>query len=360
MHGRAFLLLSLAYLASGCDPALPSGGPDAGPPGDASTDPDGFAPDAPLLDLDGTPRLVPCDAADDPSRCASAPDWEAGRWHFHFSCPATSIWQVDVISDGTSSLRVVGSSGPTYGESADGTTHTITFTSHEAAGAPRWRCRAPRPGPFEIAIVQLEPALDDAGCDELCIADSDAGVERGCDCDRTCHDACSSLGTDCGLPCNRDVPGYACPFLETDVAASDDCTYYESDTGSFEHVGRCYRCGDGQQCCYTDGRDNGSGSYDLCPPLDPGANDPDPNGCSGVFDHCDCDVTPLCGCMAESGDLELCGECIGEGNLDVTSCNAPGDDGTFCQRALDATADGFSWCAIVGDVDRCLDRPIGF
>ncbi len=162
------------------------------------------------------------------------------------------------------------------------------------------------------------------------------------------------------MPCNRDVPDYDCPYLETDIESDSDCTYYSADTGAFEHTGRCYRCGDGQQCCYTDGRDNGTGSFDICPPLDPGPDDPDPYGCSGVFDHCACDVVPLCGCMAEVGAMALCGECVGESNFDFFSCNAPGDDATFCGRAAAAAAAGFSWCAIQGDPVHCADRPFGF
>lgn len=356
-------MLFASSLLTACDPPPPSSASDAGFPGDASADAatprDDASVEPPLVDLDGTPRLGPC-ADRGGTKCASAPDWERGRWNFHFACPATSIWRVDVTSVGPSSLRVVGASGAMLGRTSPHTMHTVTFTSREAEGLCTAIVELPAAGRFAIAITEVEPALDVYGCDELCIRDSGAGVARGCDCDRTCHDACSSLGTDCGLPCNRDVPGYACPFLEVDIMGSDDCRYYAADDGSFEHFGNCYRCGDGQQCCYSNGRDNGSGSYDLCPPLDPGRNDPDPNGCSGIFDHCACDVVPLCGCMAESGDLALCGECIGEGNFDLTSCNAPGDDGTFCQRALDATLSGWSWCAIVGDIDRCFDLPPGF
>jgi len=309
---------------------------------------------------DGTSRLGDCPEGA-PSRCADR-TWDRGRWHFRFGCPVTSIWSVSVRAETErATLRVQGTGGAVIAASeGPAAEHELAFTSLEPLGTCTAVVELPVTAAFSIAIVQLEPALDVHQCDELCLFDSSAGVERGCDCDRTCHDPCRAFGTDCGLPCNRDVPGYACPFLEVDIAADPDCTYYESDTGSFEHVGRCYRCGTGQQCCYTDGRDNGSGSFDLCPPLDPGANDPDPNGCSGVFDHCDCDVIPLCGCMAESGDLELCGECVGEGNFDLLSCNAPGDDGTFCQRAAQAALEGWSWCAIVGDITRCFDLPPGF
>jgi hypothetical protein len=318
-----------------------------------------LVPDSGLAEFDGTSRLASCET--EPSKCADGTDWDAGRWNFHFSCPATSIWEVRLTSSASSHLYVVGMTGMEYGRSAaPSTSHTIGFTSREAAGLCTATVELPMRGQFEIAIVQTEAPLDMHGCDDLCLSDSAAGIARGCDCDRTCHDACSSLGTDCGLPCNRDVPGYGCPFLEADIMANPDCTYYARDDGAFEHFGRCYRCGDGNQCCYTDGRDNGSGSYDLCPPLDPGASDPDPHGCSGPLDHCKCDVIPLCGCMAESGNLELCGACIGESVLDLVSCNAPGTDSTFCQRALDASMAGFSWCAIVGDIDRCFDLPPGF
>lgn len=326
---------------------------DSGAGTDAGTEP------PPLADLDGTPRLTECPDEGEPSRCAAGA-WERGRWHFHFACPLTSIWRVQVQAETAlatlrvqNGARVLMSEGPAA-------EHVVELTSLDPLGACVAILELPGAAMFTISIVSVEPALDDAGCDELCLRDSSAGVVRGCDCERTCHDPCRAAGVDCGLACNRDVPGYACPFLEEEIAADPDCTYYEDDTGSFEHVGRCYRCGTGQQCCYTDGRDNGSGSYDLCPPLDPGPNDPDPNGCSGVLDHCACDVVPLCGCMAESGDLALCGECIGEGNLDLRSCNAPGDDGTFCARAAQAALDGWSFCAVVGDIERCFDLPPGF
>lgn len=352
----AFLLV----IGVGCDPPAVSA-PDAGLAdanvGDAAPPPDTGLP--PLADFDGTPRLGECPEGA-PSRCADDA-WDRGRWHFHFACPATSIWSVTLSAETEqATLRVTGSSDEVIVASdAPAAEHALGFTSLDPLGTCTATVELPSSAPFAIAIVQLEPALDAYQCDELCIADSTAGIERGCDCARTCHDACTDLGADCGLPCNRDVPGYDCPFLEATVQADPDCSYYEADTGSFEHRGTCYRCGTGQQCCYTDGRDNGTGSFDLCPPLDPGDNDPDPHGCSGALDHCDCDVTPLCGCMAESGDLALCGECIGEGNFEL-SCNAPGDDATFCQRAADAALAGFSWCAIVGDITRCFDRPAGF
>ena len=311
----------------------------------------------PLLDLDGTPRLGPC--FDEPSRCAPEQAWMRGRWSFHFACPITSIWEVDLNSSVPATLAVTDSAGAVAVPTGPGLEHTVVFTSLDSLGTCTATVELPQDGDFALQIVQLEPALDDLECDELCLADSSSGVVRGCDCDRTCHNACTPLGTDCGLPCNRDVPGYACPFLETDIEGDDDCTYYESDTDEFEHRGRCYRCGDGNQCCYTGGTDNGTGSFDLCPPLDPGANDPDPNGCSGVLDHCACDVTPLCACMAEMGELDLCDECIGIENIGL-SCNAPGDDATFCRRAAGEAAEGYSWCAQLFDVDTCFARPDGF
>ncbi|MEZ4248173.1 MAG: hypothetical protein R3B99_08045 [Polyangiales bacterium] len=336
------------------------------PPDDAGFDDAAFDAPAdggadalpPLLDLDGSSRLEPC--LDAPSVCALEQPWMRGRWSFHFACPITSLWEVRLTSERVPATLVVFDSEGTVGESGTpDLDHTITFTSLDALGTCRAIVELPEDGRFELAIVQLEAPLNDLQCDELCLADSLSGVARGCDCDRTCHNACTPLGMDCGLPCNRDVPGYACPFLESEIEASDDCTYYASDTDSFEHRGRCYRCGDGNQCCYTDGHDNGTGSYDVCPPLDPGPNDPDPHGCSGVFDHCDCDVTPLCGCMAEVGELALCDQCIGIENIGL-SCNAPGDDATFCRRAADAALEGFRWCALLYDVGTCFDRPDGF
>lgn len=198
-------------------------------------------------------------------------------------------------------------------------------------------------------------------CNMRCIDDREAAEAAGCDCAPLCHDACSFEGVDCGLPCNIDVEGYACPYWEDEVAADDDCTYYESDSGAYEHFGRCYRCGNGQQCCYSEGRDNGSGSFDLCAPLDPGPPAaPDPDACRGVLPHCDCDVVPLCGCMAQSGALDLCGDCVGDALSDVSSCNAEGMDATFCQRAAEAAEGGFDWCGIMGSLDTCFDRPEGF
>ncbi len=352
-HARPMPMLLAALAAVGCGP--PTVIESDGGPTDAAT----F--DAALLDFDGTPRLTDCVSDSAPSRCAPSQEWMRGRWHFHFACPATSIWRVALTAEGASTtLEIVGTSWNRIAASTTpGSSHELVFTSHEALGTCAAIVELPTSSRFVISLVQIEPALDVYQCDELCLSDSAAGIERGCDCARTCHDACSDLGTDCGLPCNRDVPDYDCPYLESTIQLDTDCSYYESDTDSFEHRGRCYRCGTGQQCCYTEGRDNGTGSFDLCPPLDPGTDDPAPNGCSGVFEHCDCDVTPLCGCMAESGDLALCGECIGEGNLDL-SCNAPGDDATFCQRAADAALAGFSWCAIVGDIGRCFDLPPDF
>jgi hypothetical protein len=330
--------------------------PDAGPSIDAAQD-DAGPLDAALLNFDGTPELAPCDGG----MCAPREERLAGRWRFHFACLATSIWRVtlDAASEDATLSIIGGESAVLAASDVPGPSHELMFTSRETVPSCTAIVVLPRAAAFELAIIEVEPALDDRECDELCIADSTAAVDRGCDCARTCHDACRYVGTDCGLPCNRDVPGYDCPFREADIIADPDCEYYEDDTGSFEHVGTCYRCGDGNQCCYTGGNDNGTGSFDLCPPLDPGEDDPDPNGCSGVFEHCDCDVTTLCGCMAESGNLALCGECIGEGNFEL-SCNAPGDDATFCRRAADAATAGFSWCERVGDIARCFDRPPGF
>tara|TARA_B100001750_G_scaffold246590_1_gene269377 strand:- start:195 stop:1295 length:1101 start_codon:yes stop_codon:yes gene_type:complete len=353
----ALFLVSFAF-AAGCgdDSAAVM---DLGPlPGDAGEIPD-MTVDAfePLLDRDGTDRLEPC--FEDPSQCTSVGPWERARWSFDFACPITSVWEVDLRSTGLTTLTVVDSVGSVGDSRSPGTEHTVIFTSLDEVGTCTATVELPEDGDFNLHIVQLEPALDDLQCDELCLSDSPAGVARGCDCARTCHNACTPLGMDCGLPCNRDVPGYACPFMEADVEASDDCTYYESDTDSFEHRGRCYRCGDGNQCCYTDGHDNGTGSYDICPPLDPGPNDPDPHGCSGVFDHCDCDVTPLCGCMAQMGELDLCDECIGTENIGL-SCNGPGDDATFCARAAAAATEGYDWCGQLFDVETCFDLPDGF
>lgn len=340
MRSTIFAALGLAVAAC----AAPAGEP---PPPPAAEEP---APPGPELpDFDGTDELLDCRVG---LRCTGAVAREPGRWRFHFACPRTSIWEVSVEGEAPLELSVAGAGGRSYAPPG--------FTSLEEDG----RCVATvvleEAGAFALSVRRLEPALDEAGCDELCLADRPGGEARGCDCARTCHDACRDFGIDCGLPCNSDVEGYACPFLEEEIARDEDCRPYPSDDGKFEHVGSCYRCGDGNQCCYTGGRDNGTGSFDLCPPLDPGPDEPDPNGCGGVFDHCACDVVPLCGCMAEVGDLELCEACVGPGNFDLLSCNAPGDDGTFCRRALEAAEAGFGWCARLGDPVRCFERPAGF
>jgi hypothetical protein len=351
---RSSILTLVLCIACGS----PETGEDAGMRDpDAGTD--AGAIEEPLQDLDGTPRLSDCPEGA-PSLCADEA-WERARWHFYFACPITSIWRVMVDAQTPATLAILGSERDVIDAwDTPDLVRIIELTSLETLGLCTAVVELEAASRFAISIVQVEPPLDDAQCDELCLSDSLAGALRGCDCERTCHDACRDLGTDCGLPCNRDVPDYACPFLEPEIQTDPDCQHYADDTGSFEHVGTCYRCGTGQQCCYTDGRDNGTGSFDICPPLDPGDDDPDPYACSGPFEHCDCDVTPLCGCMAESGDLALCAECIGEGNFDLFSCNAPGDDATFCQRAADAALAGFSWCAIVGDPERCFDLPADF
>lgn len=335
---------------------------DAGPPDaglDAGLD---SGVDAALADYDGTDDLSDCSVIPERRRlCTTTTEHVAGRWRFRFECPASSVWLVDLDSIApVTTLFVEGTTQPTYGTSeTPGRTHRIELISREEAGSCVATVVALTDTPFMLSIEELEPALDAFGCEALCLSDSPRAVERGCDCAGTCHDACTDRGADCGLPCNRESPFYACPYLETDIEGSDDCVYSARDDGTFEHVGRCYRCGDGQQCCYSDGRDNGTGSFDICPPSDPGPNDPDPHGCSGLGEHCACDVTPLCGCMAESGELALCGECIGEGNLSL-SCNAPGDDATFCERAAAAAGPGFSWCSILGDPARCFELPPGF
>lgn len=326
-------------------------------------DRDAALADAALADFNGTDDLIDCTLGGPETKwCIPAGNREPGLWRFDFDCPRTSLWRVEMSADpNRAELLVAGTTVASYGESAPPTLlHEVNFASLEDAH----RCTAfveiLEPLAFTLTLTELEGALDTFGCDEKCLSDSDAGASRGCDCSSTCHDACTDSGVDCGLPCNRDVPDYQCPYFETSVEADTNCKYYAKDTDVFEHVGRCYRCGDGQQCCYTEGRDNGTGSFDICPPLDPGPNDPDPYGCSGVSDHCACDVVPLCGCMAEVGALALCGQCIGEGNLDVLSCNAEGSDATFCARAQTAAQNGFSWCEILGDPMACFNRPFGF
>lgn len=349
-HAR-FAWLLILTMASAC------GGDDA-PANDA-----GAAADAALPEMDGTSLLTDCSmGAAEAKWCVPEGMRESARWRFDFACPRTSLWRVEMGADpNRARLSVVGQTIASYGESAPPTLlHEINFASLEDANGCTAFVDVFEPLAFTLTLTELDGALDQYGCEEECLRDSAVGTGRGCDCSSTCHDACTDKGADCGLPCNADNPNYLCPYLEADISADTDCTYYASDTDAFEHVGRCYRCGDGQQCCYSDGRDNGTGSFDICPPLDPGPNDPDPFDCSGVSDHCKCDVVPLCGCMAQVGAMALCGECVGESNFDFFSCNAPGDDATFCQRAKDAATAGFDWCAILGDPMTCFDRPFGF
>lgn len=363
---RLRLLAAVVVGSAGCAAATGSA-PDATADGglaDAlpdvtSTDGSGDDGARPALpERDGTRFLGDCEPAV-VGRCGSAS--ERGRWSFRFECLQTSVWRVTVDSPSAPvALSVEDIGGRPYGSDDSGSTNpSLMFTSVGSAGACLVVVEIDVDAEFSVAITEVEPALTDVECDELCLLDAASGTDRGCDCDRTCRNACSP-DTECDLPCNRDVPDYDCPFLEDTILADEDCQSWPSDTGAFEHRGACYRCGDGQQCCYTDGHDNGTGSYDVCPPIDPGVNDPDPHGCSGPLEHCACDVIPLCGCMAQSGNLELCANCVGESRFDLTSCNAPGTDATFCERAMEAAAGGFDWCGLVGDAERCTEIPPGF
>ncbi len=76
-----------------------------------------------------------------------------------------------------------------------------------------------------------------------------------------------------GAACNKDRPGYDCPAMEPEVDDPNFCNSSSFDSDNFEHFGTCYRSIQsdadaglplvrGQQCCYTDGWDNGSGSVD--------------------------------------------------------------------------------------------------
>lgn len=206
-------------------------------------------------------------------------------------------------------------------------------------------------------------------CHELCVTQGTAAAGwQGCDCSSYCASACQDVGVSCGdMPeCNIDFGvsddtfgQYNCPYREDDLDF-DHCEWWPLDDGAFEHEGPCYRCGTGQQCCYTGGRDNGTGSFDLCPPFALGV--PAPNGCGGTVEHCECDVIPLCACMAVQGDITACEQCIGSGNLDILSCNPLGDDAVFCTNAVTLQEEdpGFDWCAILGSTDTCWQRPMGF
>ena len=174
-----------------------------------------------------------------------------------------------------------------------------------------------------------------------------------------CVNACSEYQMSCDLPCNADVPGYECPLLEQDIQQKQGCFEYPKDSGQFEHVGTCYRCDDGQQCCYSGGRDNGSGSFDLAPPLS-SRYIPASGEDKGLDDHCACDVVPLCGCMAQHGLVDGCRKCVDGDTFwqnAVFSCNADGPDHQFCENAQAAAARGFDWCANVGSLSTCYLRP---
>ncbi len=73
--------------------------------------------------------------------------------------------------------------------------------------------------------------------------------------------------------CNKERPGYDCPATEAQIDDPNFCNSSSFDSDNFEHFGTCYRWVQsdadalmplvrGQQCCYTDGWDNGSGSVD--------------------------------------------------------------------------------------------------
>lgn len=249
----------------------------------------------------------------------------------------------------------------------------------ESAGRARLSAFAPDKGPAECHGGGTSEPTET--CHQKCLdRDSTPADLKDCDCTPYEVNACSPYGSTCGIPFNIEVGepgngrGYNCPFYETDIEAQVDmghCLYWEDDTGAFEHEGTCYRCGDGQQCCYTDGKDNGTGSFDFCPPFPDEQHrctDPLPGSAAmtAAFDHCNCDVVPLCGCMASTIGVEACEDCIGPETWwdaakgwwfydDIPSCNAPGiADEDFCSTAQ--SQDG--WCDIVATgIPTCLDYP---
>lgn len=195
-------------------------------------------------------------------------------------------------------------------------------------------------------VIEIEPKEDGLFWLILWAPKEDSVAEVAIDEKPPCVNACTPHGSDCGLPCNADVAQYNCPLTENQLEQEEGWNNTTaSDSNKFEHRGNCYRKnesnGGAQQCCYTDGVDNGTGSYDLVKS-------------SQVIgkSHCQCDVIPLCGCMAQSGLSDACDECISEFPANI--CNAEGLDFLFCDRAKKSD---FDWCGIIGNKNTCFDRP---
>jgi hypothetical protein len=152
-------------------------------------------------------------------------------------------------------------------------------------------------------------------CAEWTCETSWYGTNNGCNCNCGCWDPdCDNnsanvkgctVDESCIKPgictrCPNQPVYYGCPLLESEVISSPDYCSAPDDSGAFDHIGNCYReipsTGDlGQQCCYSSGQDNCTGSPDLIAP----ASGKESNGeCEWDFkkaiDHCAADVVPFC------------------------------------------------------------------
>lgn len=105
----------------------------------------------------------------------------------------------------------------------------------------------------------------------------------------------------CRLNRNGGGTNYACPATEAAAAADPSYCRLDSDGGHYDHNGTCYRqipSGDsrgGNQCCYSGGFDNCTGSYDL---VSVASSKNDDGSCSvavlSACSHCNEDVRPFC------------------------------------------------------------------
>ena len=113
--------------------------------------------------------------------------------------------------------------------------------------------------------------------------------------------------------CPKNEGDYNCPLEEPKYTSrglgSKFCKHLD-DGGAYDHKGTCYRemvtGGGGQQCCYSDGTDNCTGTYDKVSPMrrfTPGASFGNENRVCDVtrnvdFEaactHCNEDVRPFC------------------------------------------------------------------
>lgn len=290
-------------------------------------------------------------------QCSGWIDVPKGSYSFFFPCDTGSLWEINLqthwsINDKkkpplVTSLEARDAGGNSAPKSSSKGQHDQTHLIVQKGGACSAHVTA-----YENARIKLSLAERVSGgkeCHELCVQDGSASAQSiGCDCSAFCKDACSDgaeVQVDCGLTCNIDHQDYNCPFSEfeiwKDLAA---WVKYPDDTDSFEHKGTCYRRGDGQQCCYTGNKDNGTGSFDICPLDGPGIHD-----CSGKVAHAECDVLPLCGCMSQAGSVSACEMCMG---WPVTLYTVFSDivDDDFCDSAA---TDNFDWCGIVGNPETC-------